>query len=892
MYGVNEIGNSLCVLIENFYPYFYIRYPSRLSESNLGDLLKHFNTLIASKKDVNDGVKKLELVKKIDLKFYHESEECFLKITFKNTKYVSCLREMLESSTENELTKFNNVFFETKTYESKLSFPLRYMIDNGIVGMSWITIPANKYELKQEDNKISNCQIELVVNYKDIEAHPPENEYSRIAPIRILSFDIECAAKGGHFPKADNDPIIQIANYCVEFGKNNNEAIVKNLFSFKHCEEIPGADVHSFDTEVDMLRAWRQFIVDLDPDIITGYNINNFDFTYLFDRAENLKIRDFGKISRMKKTITKAKHAGANSAKAFNNRDLININMDGRSIIDMYLLIVKDHRLRSNTLNNVAFHFLKEQKEDVHHTMIYELWNTNEITRRRLGQYCLKDAYLPWKLCEKLMTIYNYAEMCRVTCTPLSFILTRGQQIKVSSQLHRKALLQNYIIPNERIKFNNNDDDGIGFEGASVLDPIPKFYDVPIVTLDFASLYPSIMIAHNLCYTTLVKDEDVNKYDEKDLFHSPIGKTFIKAHKRKGILPIILEDLISARKKAKKDLKEETDEAIRAVLDGRQLALKISANSVYGFTGAQVGQLPCLEISATVTSVGRSMIERTRDFVESRFNIKNGFQYDSQVVYGDTDSVMIKFGIKTLEEAMVLGKQASELISEQFQKPIKLEFEKVYLPYLLMKKKRYAGVIWTKVDKYDKIDTKGLESVRRDNCELVKEVLDKVMNMLLLDIEHGRDRSLEYCKGIISDLLANRIDLSKLIITKSISKKSDEDGDDKENTNKGKNYVAKQAHVELAEKMKKRDEGTAPTVGDRVQYIMISGAKGSKNYNNSEDPRYVLEKDIPIDFRYYIDNQLKKPLLRLFEYVIPNVEQKLFSKYLLIKIIPFYNIYF
>ena len=885
IYGVTNEGNSVCCLVEDFYPYIFTKLPSGIHENDLGDLKNLMNNVMKNLKNFDFPVKKLEIVERIDLKFYNEYKEKFLKITFKNSKYVSSMRELLESQ-ENIRFKYKNSTFDFKTYESKLSFPLRYMIDNEIVGMSWLTLKSNKYFWRNDKQRISNCQIEVSISYKDVIAHEPEGEFAKIAPIRVLSFDIESASKGGHFPKADKDPVIQIANYCVEFGKNGNKSVVNSLFSYKKCAEIPGADVHSYEDEINMLRAWKNFIVELDPDIITGYNINNFDFPYLFDRADHLKISDFGKLSRIKSTNTKARHVGANSAKAFNNRELISINMDGRSIIDMYLLIVKDHKLRSNTLNNVSFHFLKEQKEDVHHTMIYGLWNTDELTRKRLGLYCLKDALLPWKLCEKLMIIYNYAEMCRVTCTPLNFILSRGQQIKVLSQLHRKAKNDGYIIPNEKPKFGqNSNDDEKGYDGASVLEPLCDFYKDPIVTLDFASLYPSIMIAHNLCYTTLVRDNDVKKYNPDHLYKSPMGYFFIKKEIREGILPKILTDLINSRKKTKKELKEAVDENVKAVLDGRQLALKISANSVYGFTGAQVGQLPCIEISATVTSVGRSMIERTRDFVLERFNKQNGYQNDSVVVYGDTDSVMIKFGVKTLEEAMKLGQEASDRISEIFTKPIKIEFEKVYKPYLLMKKKRYAGLIWTKLDKWDKIDTKGLESVRRDNCELVRDLLDKCMNMLLLD-EDGVNKSIEYCKATISDLLLGRVDLSKLIISKSISKKTEDDDDDKDKDSinkgksvKGKTYVAKQAHVELAEKMKKRDEGTAPSIGDRVSYVMVSGIKGSKNYENAEDPKYVLEQDKPIDHNYYIENQLKKPLLRLYEYIIKDAEAQLFCTF-------------
>jgi DNA polymerase delta subunit 1 len=418
------------------------------------------------------------------------------------------------------------------------------MIDNGIVGMSWITLKAGDYKIRKK--QISNSQLEIEVSFSKVISHPPEGKYSKIAPIRILSMDIECAAKNGRFPKADLDPIIQIANYCTEFG--SKEPVVCKLFSLKECAPIAGVDISSFQKEDEMLEKFNKFLMEFDPDIITGYNINNFDLPYLLNRAEKLKVDDFRKLSKIKSTITKIKHNKGKS-KSTKNRDFIDMNIEGRIILDMYIYIMKEHNLRSYTLNNVSFTLLGEQKEDVHHTMIYDLWEKDEFTRRRLGIYCMKDAYLPWKLSEKLMTIYNFAEMCRVTCTPLNFILTRGQQIKVSSQLHRKALEFNYIIPCKKIKINGDDEEG--YEGAYVLEPQKGFYEIPIVTLDFASLYPSIMMAHNLCYSTLLKPGEEKTMDKKDYYMTPTKDCFVKAHVRKGILPIILEELIDARKKAK-----------------------------------------------------------------------------------------------------------------------------------------------------------------------------------------------------------------------------------------------------------------------------------------------------------------------------------------------------
>mmetsp|Transcript_43473 Transcript_43473/g.31294 ORF Transcript_43473/g.31294 Transcript_43473/m.31294 type:complete len:172 (+) Transcript_43473:1723-2238(+) len=171
------------------------------------------------------------------------------------------------------------------------------------------------------------------------------------------------------------------------------------------------------------------------------------------------------------------------------------------------------------------------------------------------------------------------------------------------------------------------------------------------------------MMAHNLCYSTLVPAWKAKQYKPEDITLTPNGDYFIKKEVKKGILPMILEELISARKKAKQELAKSTDPFEKAVLDGRQLALKISANSVYGFTGAQVGQLPCLAISSSVTSFGREMIEKTRSLVLQKYTKDNGYKYDSEVIYGDTDSVMVKFGCDNIAEAMEMGKEAAAYVS-------------------------------------------------------------------------------------------------------------------------------------------------------------------------------------------------------------------------------------
>ena len=667
-----------------------------------------------------------------------------------------------------------------------------------------------------------------------------------MAPLRILSFDIECAGRKGIFPESKHDPVIQIANVVTRYGEA--KPFVRNVFSMDTCSLIVNTQIFEFEAEDRMLMAWRDFLEKVDPDVMIGYNTSNFDMPYLLDRAKHLRCLRFPYWSRLTHTISQAKDTNF-ASKQMGNRDTKATNTNGRLQLDLLQLIQRDHQLRSYTLNSVCSHFLGEQKEDVHHTMITELYNGTPESRRRLAVYCLKDAYLPQRLMDKLLCLVNYTEMARVTGVPFNYLLSRGQQVKFISQLFRKASEQRLVIPNL-----HSESSGEQYEGAIVIEPTRGYYGVPIATLDFASLYPSIIQAHNMCYTTLLNKTSVERLKmvkDEDYIVTPNGDMFCTVKVRKGLLSTILEELLGARKRAKKELAVETDPFKKAVLNGRQLALKISANSVYGITGATVGKLPCLAIASSTTSYGRQMIVKTKEVVEQRYTIANGYSHDAQVIYGDTDSVMVKFGPKEVEQTMELGRDAASFVSKAFPNPIKLEFEKVYFPYLLINKKRYAGLYWSDPKRFDKMDSKGIETIRRDNCRLVQNVIETILRKILIgqDLEGAQ----EYVKDTISDLLQNKIDMSQLVITKALSKND---------------YANKQPHVEVAERMKKRDAGSAPSLGDRVAYVIVKGAGGSRNYERAEDPLFVLENNVPIDAKYYLDNQLTKPLRRIFDPIL------------------------
>ena len=858
MYGISKIGNTICCDVHGFFPYVYITCNSTEEEEEQilrnklnVQFIKSFvdNELLL----IREPILRIEKVFKKTIYEYQTHKRMFYKITLALPEIAIKFKRFLE--------KF---YPEKEIFESNVDYVQRFMIDVDISGCCWIKLHPGTWKLLKPRSSSSGgvgesrCQIQIYVTdwkkltrLKEIEeeddhraADDDDDEMaSCVAPLRILSFDIECGGRRGIFPEPNVDPVIQIGNICTQYGSESSTALARVIFTLGECAPINDdddddnnnvTDIFQFNNEKEMLWAWSRFFHVIDPDIITGYNINRFDIPYLLDRANHLNLPNFTKLGRNKSTKSYVKRVIIEASQYEN----VKIMIKGRCVIDMYSVIRKEYKLRSYSLNSVSRHFLNEQKEDVHHSIITELQNGNALTRRRLAIYCMKDVELVIKLLDKLMTIINYIEMARVTGVSLDSVIYNGQQIKIFSQILRKAQKHGYIIP----VFENTEFEE--YEGATVIEPKRGFYNTPIVTLDFASLYPSIMIAHNLCYTTLVNLKTTTK-NENDCVKTPSNYYFVKPEIHKGLIPEILESFLSARKRTKIALKSESDEWKKKILDGRQLAYKILANSVYGFTGAQFGKLPCLEISKSVTAFGRQMIELTRAKIEEQFT-------NATVIYGDTDSVMINFGVQhqDLPSAFSLGNQAAHFVSKFFEHPIKLEFEKVYFPYLLINKKRYAGLIYTRLDSYDKIDCKGMEVVRRDNCSLVATLINKCLEKILID--RDPEDAIRFAKLTISRLLQNKIDISQLIITKELRKR---EGD----------YKAKQAHIELVNKLKKRDPGSAPKLGDRVPYVIICGAKKEKIHERSEDPDYVVEKNLPIDFNYYLCHQLKKPLIRLFE---------------------------
>ena len=208
-------------------------------------------------------------------------------------------------------------------------------------------------------------------------------------------------------------------------------------------------------------------------------------------------LRSFPDLGRIKGIRAVMKDTTFQSS-AYGKRENVETTINGRVIFDLLPYMFRNHKLSSYSLNSVSSEFLGQQKEDVHHSIISDLQQGSDADRRRLAVYCIKDAYLPMQLMNKLSIMINYVEMARVSGVPLNFILTRGQQIKVFSMILRKTKKEKLLVPNVA---KGGGDDGT-YEGATVIEPKKAFYEVPIATLDFASLYPSIMQVSVDCWNS------------------------------------------------------------------------------------------------------------------------------------------------------------------------------------------------------------------------------------------------------------------------------------------------------------------------------------------------------------------------------------------------------
>jgi len=660
IHGILMSGHSIGVKVLNYCPYFYVEVPEDFTQFDIS-------------KKILKGLpyKTYVLCSKVKLYPYTQLKKCnFVKLIF------SSLHTFRKGLNRIKYNKRGGPPFNV--YESKVDHITRLCHLQGISTTGIIEIDQDSYEIC---DTFSSASINIITSYKDLKEHHDQN---LIMPIKILSYDIEtCPEDLSSFPRSKNPNDI-VAQIGITLYTYSTKEKIKIILTSRPCSDIEGAFVIASSSEKELLEKFCDIVSEIDPDILTGYNTWGFDDEYIWNRMLLCNVTNYNNLGRFITNFEvdleikelKSSAYGANSFKF--------LNCPGREIFDLYVYLKKNFNLESYKLDDVSYEKLGANKVDLPYREMFSLLTKGPDDIRRVAIYCIQDTNLVIDLINKLCIISNSIEMAKTTCVPLNWLLFRGQQCKVYSLIAKECLHRDFLIPDD---IPMNDDE---FEGATVIEPKKGAYYVPVAGLDFASLYPSIMIAYNMCYSTLVLPEsnvtitsgdpkyEIVEWSNDDktsivhyknifvqyktvtraLIESP-GGSYEKAETidikdpevYEGILPSILIKLWTGRKKTKKLMSAEKDPFIKEVLNGKQLAQKVTMNSIYGFTGANKGMLPCKPIAASVTAVGRSLIMKTGELALQYF--------PGQVLYGDSVPkeekiyIMKKKGLKYTDKRIV-----------------------------------------------------------------------------------------------------------------------------------------------------------------------------------------------------------------------------------------------
>ena len=854
IFGKTNEGKSVCVTT-SFTPYFFMKLPKKTSQMDIRNLYTKIDKVCP------ECLISYDIVQSKDVWGFQNNEKfIFMQLNFKNLAARRMVNGRLKRTLPDEAMKY-------KVYESNLDPVLRLMHRTNIQSTGWMDSGDTCVR-----SHLAHVNIDLFCN--DWKTLKPV-DIPETAPFVVASVDIECNSSTGKFPDADvkDDACFQIAVSLTHFG--SDVPYDKTCFCYKKTDSnLEGSIIKSYDTEREMLMAFKEYLMEKDIDIITGWNIFGFDLEYIMKRAVMTKCdQTFYEMSKMKNHSCELVYKKLSSS-ALGDNALKILPMPGRFIFDLFHEVKKGYKLDSYKLDNVSKLYLGDNKIDMPpKEMFARFVEEDPVKLREVAEYCIKDTLLPHRLLSKLSILVNLLEMAKATWVPLCYLVERGQQIKVFSLLTKKAREMGFMVPT--ISWGQYSADG--YEGATVLDAQKGAYYRPITALDFEGLYPSIMMAHNLCYSSMVMD---SKYENiPGVTYETFG--FYKfAQDVPSLLPSILLELKQFRKQAKKDMAQSTG-ALKEMYNGKQLAYKVSMNSVYGFTGASKGMLPCVQIASTVTLKGRSMIDETKAYVEKNFP-------GSKVRYGDTDSVMVEFdvgnrtGKEAIEYSWEIGERAAEECTKLFKAPNNLELEKVYCPYFLYSKKRYAAKLWTKGKdgnmNMDYIDVKGLQLVRRDNTPHMREVCKELLDVVLESSDTGPPKELALQRAI--ELIEGDVPNEKLILSQGLS-----------DSYKSKGFAVSinspdikdinQAHVQVVRKMRERQPGSEPQSGDRVPYILLdTGDPKAKAFEKSEDPKYAKDNNLKVDYNYYFINKFLNPVCDLIEPLFEDPKEEIFGELL------------
>jgi len=873
-----------------------------------------------------------ELVEKNDIYDYSPYKKYYINISCKIDETRKAISKMCNQ--ERKITYGKNftspMTLKLIPHEGKISTLRRLMSIQNISFSQWFSVEARFVPLHYSDRASIDSIQEYFINWKTI---TPIAMSCEVNPT-IASWDIETYSDNHRSMPSSFSLLHCIYLISVVYVQLSHPETKKSYcIIFGECNDVEGTEIIKVNSELEGLFAFANLIRKLDPDIISGYNIFAYDFDYLINRLHINLIDNFPSMSRIigkPFQVYNTKWASG----AYGKNQITFIIMEGRIPIDLLPNIRRLFKLRTYKLDFVSKYFLGRGKHDISAQQMFKIYEESlQKTQYGIDQmtkvvaYCIEDSNLVIDLFDKIKIWYHLTEFSSVAGVSILDLFIRGEQVRCYSQIYHQCYLNGYVL-------SNGKQYDYYYSGGFVVDPIQGIHDY-VFTYDFSSLYPSIIQAYNLCYTTFVpkelwntvgeekchiikfsqeepiehKSSDRNQNfelinenqdyerDEKileDQTKTKIRKyefRFLKPEYRTGIMPFLEKMWVSERNKIKKELKEvkvklsqkyDRELEIRSIiLDKRQNAIKVLANSGYGFMGVEKnGLLSGLPIAMCVTAMGRELVNEATQFFKTRFA-----HYGAELVYGDTDSSMIRFKLDKSADLKAIAKETEEAISGRPQKilpdgtiipeikpffppPLKMECENV-CRILCIKKKMYAKVIMNlETGEFERtsdgkleITSKGILTAKRGKSKFSMEVYSDALQRIL-----SKDSIINVLKSLCHHMVSL---LQEKYNPREYLTMVQELGSDYKSENYSMNLFA--SHLS--------NSGHPVKTGDRLEFIIVrteqedqnltlSGSKREKFYIGNKMREITLweqnENRENIDYLYYCCRGLENSYDLLF----------------------------
>ena len=701
----------------------------------------------------------------------------------------------------------------------------------------------------------------------------------------IMSLEVHANTRGTLLPNPEYDEI-KCAFWCIQ--SDDEDMLVNGLNEGTHvglvvlaegeedfARKISGTvdvEVDEESSELDLINRLISIVREYDPDILTGYEVHGSSWGYMIERARcKYEFNLCDEFSRMM-SQSHGRFGKEEDRWGFNQTSTIRVT--GRHTINIWRAMRGELNLLQYTMENVVFQLCHKR---IPHYMSQDLTSWYQSGKpkdlAKVMNYYITRVQLDLEILERNELIPRTSEQARLLGVDFFSVFSRGSQFKVESLMFRIAKPENLLLPSPSRK-------QVGQQNALeclplVMEPQSAFYNSPLLVLDFQSLYPSIMIAYNYCYSTFLgrvvnwrgknKMGFTNYHRRPGLLEllddqiniAPNGIMYAKPEIRKSLLAKMLGEILETRVMVKSGMKvDKDDKTLQRLLNNRQLALKLIANVTYGYTSASFsGRMPCSEIADSIVQTARETLEKAIALIHSVS------RWNAEVVYGDTDSLFIYLKGRTKDEAFDIGNEIAKAVTDMNPRPVKLKFEKVYLPSVLLAKKRYVAFKYeSKTQKVPDFDAKGIETVRRDGTPAEQKIEEKALKILFrtADLSQVRDYFQRQCSKIMS----GRVSIQDFCFAREV----------KLGTYSDKGLPPPGALI--SSRKMTVDPRAEPQYGERVPYVVITGAPGARLIDRCVAPEVLLRSDNnELDAEYYISKNLIPPLERIFNLVGANVRQ-------------------